>query len=193
MMHRYLCVGDQPGSVALKMKRVVVAVLYVAAGLAFSAFFAARASRLAERCAWPLISTRWHPCFDIEHCEVPWWGYAVIATFILRADRGVGCGGLHPRKAILSARGERLFRRAHCGDGHLPCWVLPGRGSESGRCTPVGSSRSSKSPLLAAAGIRHVGRNLPHDRACTWPCEPRCRVQVGCAERVIGVPRYVRR
>jgi hypothetical protein len=39
-------------------------------------------SRLSRRLSWPLFSTRWHDCWDIEHCDVSAFGYAFIAAFV---------------------------------------------------------------------------------------------------------------
>ncbi|WP_175947362.1 hypothetical protein [Burkholderia pyrrocinia] len=65
------------------MKRVLTSMLYLIGGLLFSAFCAALVSRLATQYSWPLISTRWHGCWDTEHCKVSWWGYGAIALFLL--------------------------------------------------------------------------------------------------------------
>ena len=70
------------------MKRAGLSVLYLAVGLLASWQFAVLVSKLAQRFSWPLISTRWHGCWDIEHCIVPWWTYAIMAMFIV--GPGVG-------------------------------------------------------------------------------------------------------
>lgn len=64
------------------MKRAAVSALYLAVGLIASWQFALLASRIAERFSWPLISTHWHGCWDIEHCQVAVWGYAIIGLFV---------------------------------------------------------------------------------------------------------------
>ncbi|PCE24089.1 hypothetical protein BWP39_30870 [Paraburkholderia acidicola] len=64
------------------MKRAVFSAAYLAVGLSVSWQVARLSSRLAQQYSWPLLDTRWHGCWDIEHCQVPWWGYAVIVTFL---------------------------------------------------------------------------------------------------------------
>ncbi len=65
------------------MRRLLSSSLYLISGLLFSALCAVLASRLAMHYSWPLISTRWHGCWDTEHCRVSWSGYAAIALFVL--------------------------------------------------------------------------------------------------------------
>ena len=64
------------------MKRAASSALYLAVGLFASWQSALLASRLAARYSWPLVSTRWHACWDVEHCHVAWWVYVVIAVFV---------------------------------------------------------------------------------------------------------------
>jgi len=40
-------------------------------------------SGLSRRFSWPLIGTRWHDCWDIEHCDVSAAGYVAIVAFIV--------------------------------------------------------------------------------------------------------------
>lgn len=56
--------------------------LYFVGGLLASWQLALLASRLAQQLSWPIISTRWHSCWDTEHCVVPWTGDVAIALYL---------------------------------------------------------------------------------------------------------------
>jgi hypothetical protein len=37
---------------------------------------------LSRNLSWPIVSTHWHGCWNVEHCEVPAIGYAFIVAFV---------------------------------------------------------------------------------------------------------------
>ncbi|WP_133646029.1 hypothetical protein [Paraburkholderia flava] len=65
------------------MKRTAVSLLFLIAGVLISLEFLVMGSRLKDRLSWPLVSTRWHGCWDTEHCAVSWVGYAAIVVFLV--------------------------------------------------------------------------------------------------------------
>jgi hypothetical protein len=65
------------------VKRVAWSIAYLCIGLVLSWQSALWISRLSRSLSWPLLSTRWHDCWDIEHCDVSAHGYAFIAAFVL--------------------------------------------------------------------------------------------------------------
>ncbi|HTR08005.1 MAG TPA: hypothetical protein VMJ11_15415 [Paraburkholderia sp.] len=80
------------------MKRATILLFFLALGLLTSWGSALLASQLAQWFSWPLISTRWHGCWDVEHCAVPWWGYAFILLFIGGPTLGWGVTGFRQSK-----------------------------------------------------------------------------------------------
>ncbi|CAB3765134.1 hypothetical protein [Paraburkholderia humisilvae] len=64
------------------MNRVAWSIAYLCVGVALSWLSMVWISRLSRRLAWPLINTRWHDCWDIEHCHVSALGYTFIVAFI---------------------------------------------------------------------------------------------------------------
>lgn len=65
------------------MNRASRSIIYSFLGALLSWQSAVWISRLATRLSWPLVGTRWHDCWDIEHCQVSILGYAAIAVFIV--------------------------------------------------------------------------------------------------------------
>ncbi|MFM0551545.1 hypothetical protein P0D69_11310 [Paraburkholderia sediminicola] len=86
------------------MKRAALSAMYLAIGLLASWQSALFASRLAQRYSWPLINTRWHDCWDIEHCQVAWWGYMVIGLFILGPCAGWTIAGFFQAQRLTLSR-----------------------------------------------------------------------------------------
>ncbi|MDR5809401.1 hypothetical protein [Caballeronia sp. LZ019] len=64
------------------MKRVAWSLAYLCIGAALSWQSAVWISRLSRRLSWPLFSTRWHECWDIEHCDVSAVGYVFILAYV---------------------------------------------------------------------------------------------------------------
>ncbi|MFB9123447.1 hypothetical protein E2553_05030 [Paraburkholderia dipogonis] len=64
------------------MKRVAWSIAYLCIGAVLSWQSAVWISRLSRRLSWPLFNTRWHDCWDIEHCDVSAFGYAFIVAFV---------------------------------------------------------------------------------------------------------------
>nr|WKF61773.1 hypothetical protein HUO10_006305 [Paraburkholderia busanensis] len=64
------------------MRRATISALYLLMGLFASWQLALLASRIAQQWSWPIVSTRWHSCWDIEHCVVPWSGDVMIALYL---------------------------------------------------------------------------------------------------------------
>jgi hypothetical protein len=65
------------------VKRVVWSIAYLCVGAVLSWQSAVWISRFSHRLSWPLFSTRWHRCWDIEHCDVSAFGYAFIVAFVI--------------------------------------------------------------------------------------------------------------
>ena len=65
------------------MKRIAWSIAYLCIGMVLSWQSAIWVSRLSQRFLWPLINTRWHDCWDIEHCQVSVLGYVFIIAFIV--------------------------------------------------------------------------------------------------------------
>ena len=86
------------------MKRATILVFFLALGLLASWGSALLASQLGQRFSWPLISTHWHGCWDVEHCAVPWWGYAVILLFIGGPTLGWGVVGYRQSRGLSASR-----------------------------------------------------------------------------------------
>lgn len=86
------------------MKRATILVFFLALGLLTSWGSALLTSQLAQRLSWPLISTRWHGCWDVEHCAVPWSGYAVILLFIGGPTLGWGVVGYRQSRRPSASR-----------------------------------------------------------------------------------------
>jgi hypothetical protein len=74
-------------------------------------------SRLSRRLSWPLFSTRWHDCWDIEHCRISAFGYVFIVAFVfapsvIRAIAGfkiIGSASSRALTALLLAFGAICF------------------------------------------------------------------------------------
>lgn len=64
------------------MKRAAWSIAYLCVGVLLSWQSAVWMSRLSRRLSWPLFSTRWHDCWDIEHCDVSAFGYVFIVAFV---------------------------------------------------------------------------------------------------------------
>ncbi|AQH04058.1 hypothetical protein A9R05_34430 (plasmid) [Burkholderia sp. KK1] len=64
------------------MRRVAWPIVFLCAGVVLSWQSAVWISRLSRRLSWPFFSTRWHDCWDIQHCDVSAFGYAFIVAFV---------------------------------------------------------------------------------------------------------------
>jgi hypothetical protein len=79
------------------MRRLANCILYLVAGIVVSWQSALMASKLARRWSWPLVS-RWHSCWDLEHCEVSWQGLVAIALFLFAPPLAWAiAGAMQPR------------------------------------------------------------------------------------------------
>jgi hypothetical protein len=58
------------------MKRAMWSVAFFAVGLLASWQSALLSNEIGDKFAWPVV--RLHGCWDVEHCRIAPWGYALI-------------------------------------------------------------------------------------------------------------------
>lgn len=87
-----------------QVSRVFQSIVYLCIGALVSWQSALWLSRLSERLSWPLIDTRWHDCWDVEHCRVSAFGYIVIVAFIVGPSLIWSITGFNQTKVAMRKR-----------------------------------------------------------------------------------------
>jgi hypothetical protein len=64
------------------VKRIAQSFIYLCVGIMLPWQSALWMNRASHRFSWPLVGTRWHDCWDTEHCHVSVFGYTAIFAFI---------------------------------------------------------------------------------------------------------------